>query len=358
MLEHSGTESVSSSLGHDGRADMETSGAPRGRTPLPPPLRSSGRHTPSGPVIGSAILTGACNHGLHGLSRNESTPTTYTARAAHGLMPDSIVTFEKPPVTEVVLGVTFRSLGLTASHIGHFWATRLKDHFPTPEDRPAYHPSIEQYPSQPRYGEFTFRINEGTPGLRHWFLTTDNSELLQVQPDWFACNWRKVGPDSEYGRWPSRREAFERWFEEFKVYLDYEGLGEIQPKQAEVTYINHIEPGSTWQDFQDLYRVLRPLGDPQTDFLPKPEQTQFQAQYLITDSKDAPLGRLHARAHPALRKSDATPIVVLNLTARGAPPGESVADVLAFHDMAREWIVRGFLDLTTEDAWQEWGKHG
>ena len=44
-------------------------------------------------------------------------------------------------------------------------------------------------------------------------------EVVQAQPDWFACNWRRVSRGDEYDRWPSRRAAFERHFQELEEFV-------------------------------------------------------------------------------------------------------------------------------------------
>lgn len=45
---------------------------------------------------------------------------------------------------------------------------------------------------------------------------------------------------------------------------------------------------------------------------------------------------------------------VLTLTARGK--ANEGCDLMEFVDMAHEWIVRGFADVTTKDMQKEWGR--
>jgi uncharacterized protein (TIGR04255 family) len=43
--------------------------------------------------------------------------------------------FDKPPVTEVVLGLAFKDLPLQVGHVGLFWQ-KVRDEFPNIEERP------------------------------------------------------------------------------------------------------------------------------------------------------------------------------------------------------------------------------
>jgi len=46
--------------------------------------------------------------------------------------------------------------------------------------------------------------------------------------------------------------------------------------------------------------------------------------------------------------------VQLRLTARGAPDTPDLDGVLAWMDVGREWIVRGFADITSPSAHALW----
>jgi hypothetical protein len=46
--------------------------------------------------------------------------------------------------------------------------------------------------------------------------------------------------------------------------------------------------------------------------------------------------------------------VQLRLTARGLPDGQDLDGVLAWMDLGREWIVRGFADITSPSAHALW----
>jgi uncharacterized protein (TIGR04255 family) len=267
-----------------------------------------------------------------------------------------IPSFTSPPVTEVAVAVSFLPLGkLTLMGMADLWRDELATHFPRTEEHPPLIPPVEPFNGPgPTLSLPQFSMESGFPMPRLWFLTDDGEELLQIQRDWFACNWRKVSPDSEYGRWPSRRAAFEKWLGILTSFIAERNLGEFHPLQCELTYVNHIVGFPHGQ----LDRVTPLAGQAQGGFLPAPEQMELSVHYVITNELGDRLGRLHIVAQPGFRRGDNVPIVVFTITARGKPEGDGVEGVLAFLDRGRQWADYGFVEATTDFIQRQWGRRG
>jgi uncharacterized protein (TIGR04255 family) len=60
--------------------------------------------------------------------------------------------------------------------------------------------------------------------------------------------------------------------------------------------------------------------------------------------------------NPALRPRDQKVILSLTLTARGAPAGTSTDEIMAWFDLAHQWIVKGFDELTGPKMHEIWKK--
>lgn len=270
-----------------------------------------------------------------------------------------LATFSRPPVTEVAVGVSFKYLeGLSIPLIGDLWRSRFAKHFPKVEEHPQYVPPVEQLESPVMGSPISIQLGQAAVLPRLWFINEPaGDELLQLQRNWFACNWRKVAPDAEYGRWPNRRQAFERWFGEFSAFVKENGLGDPSPLQCEVTYVNHVGATGQWRVHAEPGGFFRLAGQAEGRFLSAPEQMQVGAQYLITGDDRERVGRLHVSIQPGLTIERQEPIYVLTLTARGIPDGPGIAGILGFMDRGREWIVRGFVDLITPAAREEWDLH-
>lgn len=266
--------------------------------------------------------------------------------------------FANPPVVEVALSVQFEPLTqLTTPHLGLLWAG-LKERFPRIEQHPPLQSVIEEF-AAPRQRKVEVRLEmlDSPPMPRSWFLNEQGTELIQVQPDRFVHNWRKVGEGDEYPRYEHVRTAFENELNLFREFLDREQVGELLPNQCEVTYVNHIESGAGWDKHSQLGNVITVYSQRYSDtFLPEPEDARLALRYVIPSDDGEPLGRLHIAIDPAFRITDDSPIFLMTLTARGRPQGEGIPGVLRSLDTGREWVVRGFTSITTSEIHKIWGR--
>lgn len=265
--------------------------------------------------------------------------------------------FENPPVVEVALSVQFKPLTkLKCVHLGLLWKEFKKD-FPSSEELPPLPSVMERFGPPAGPGRVGLQIETTPPLPRCWFLNNDRTRLVQVQHDRFVYNWRKVEGTEEYPRYGSIREPFARQIKTFSKFLEREDIGNLEPVQCEVTYVNHIFRGDGWEEFGQLGNVLTVWETRHSDdFLGESEQVRFAAQHVIPDNEGNPLGRLHIAVEPRYRVADGKPLLQLNLTARGMPTGNDADGVLGFMDIGHEWIVRGFASITTARMHEIWGR--
>ena len=266
---------------------------------------------------------------------------------------DPLPDFTNPPIIEVALSVLYESLpALSAGHIGTLWS-EFRDEFPVTEDQPPLSFPIEQpalVDREPR-PEMTAEF----PKPRTWFLNASGTELIQVQHDRFAYNWRKREPSGAYPRYPKVRENFERHLRVFKQFLSDSDLGTMTPRQCEVSYVNHfVEEGGLDQGrVADYVSLWQDLGD-SSGLIAKPERVAFDTSYAMSDAGGRFLGRLRLSLRPATLKANGWSILVLTLTARGNLLTQGDGGVLGFLDVGREWIVRAFTEVTTPRMHAAW----
>jgi len=260
--------------------------------------------------------------------------------------------FENPPVVETVLGIEYSPLEKwRVTHFGLFWET-IRTDFPDCEDQLPLLSQIEKFdrPSKPEAPKFEFIKR---PDVRCWFKDRSRSVLLQIQNGRFVQNWRKETGTESYPHYENTREDFERDWNRFLGFLKKEELGAPIVQQCEVLYINHLEVGMGWSSLAELGHVFPPLaGLAGGEHLPVPEAFLVDSRYLLPDKR----GRLYVQVQPAVRDADGKEILLLNLTARGAPYSSEVADVLAWFDFGREWVHKAFAEFTAPAMHSVWGR--
>jgi uncharacterized protein (TIGR04255 family) len=262
--------------------------------------------------------------------------------------------YDNPPVVEVALSVEFLPLaGWRSPYAGRYWES-LGLEYPTTEEMPPLPSSIETFNNEATAPQLpTPRIQFAEPiSSRFWFISESGSELIQVQRDRFTTNWRKVTGEETYPRYDrSIRPRFIKEFARFQSFVTSAGLGSIEPQQCEVTYVNNIVRGEAWDTFADLSRLFSFWsGRGSSGFLPEPESLNFSGSFLMPEKR----GRLRFSVQHAISSTDMREIVQVQITARGRPASTTDEDVWAWLDFGRDWIVRGFTDLTTPKAHSIW----
>ena len=272
------------------------------------------------------------------------------------LRPEDLPDFRDPPLVETILSLQFQPLPeFSLVHVGLLWH-QFRNAFPLIEEHAPLNAVRETF-GVPSPGQVEVTI-EGKPPLpRVWLVNESETELIQIQADRFIHNWRKAGKISTpYPRYERVRAKFRDEVREFQQFLTDQKLGQVAINQCEVTYVNHIEPCQAWQRHGQIDGVLRTWTLQGSSFLPEAEGGSIHQRFVIRSDSGSPLGRLHASLTPAWQAEGQSPILVLTLTARGAPLDEEIDGAFDFFDLGREWIVKGFTDLTTTDMHRVWGR--
>ncbi len=265
-------------------------------------------------------------------------------------MPD----FKRPPVAETALGVEFLPItGWTPSHFALF-AREIEKDYGRVEIRDDFITStIERFgPEAKRQPTVTVDLSH-TP-MRWWYVDDGRGRLLQLQRDRFVHNWRKASPEATYPRYPETRVMFETAWRRFLRFVEAQGLESPTVIQCQMDYVNHLTKGDGWETPADLNKVSPLVGGAKTVFLPAPEVVIVAARYALPSEQ----GRLHVAIQPALRNVDQVEILQLTMTARGKPGDGSTNDILKWLDVGHEWIVRGFVEVTTPEMHKRWGRTG
>jgi uncharacterized protein (TIGR04255 family) len=275
-----------------------------------------------------------------------------TAKGDMGPQRSPLPEFENPPVSEVVLSLEFLPLaGWQAAHAGLYWS-QISEEYKSTEVHPPLPSQVEKF-GEGLGQRQTVTIELMNPNLtRFWFVADPGNYLIQVQRDRFIINWRKVTGNEIYPRYEHEmRPRFEREWAKFKKFVTEQNLGAIEVRQCEITYVNDIVQGEGWEAFSESLALFAHwLGRGSDGFLPPPETLSVAGSFAMPEQR----GRLHFLSQHVYRLIDQREAVQLRLVARGKPESSANSDVLNWMDFGREWIVRGFTDLTSPKAHELW----
>jgi uncharacterized protein (TIGR04255 family) len=227
---------------------------------------------------------------------------------------------------------------MLAPHLGLLWE-KFRQEYPSCKEVDPLVPVVETFSGAERSD-----VDLTVPYLpRIWFVSRDGNAIVQVQRDRLLHNWRKIHPTDEYPRYSVVKEKFSKRFAEFEAFLLENQLGTVSPIQFEMTYLNHIPVGSGWETFMELGKVFPDFNWRTSErFLPLPEKVNWRTSFAMPDN----IGRLHLSIQNGLRRQDKLPVFVVDLTVRGIGQERSTKDMWNWFNVAREWIVRGFADIT------------
>jgi len=264
-------------------------------------------------------------------------------------MSNSLPKYDRPPVVEVACSVQFEELSrFQTPYAGFLWQEYRKE-YPRFEEKPPLPHMIETFP-EPTQPRFTAAFSELPPPRRIFFLQADGTNLIQIQPDRFVHNWRKMRNEDDYPSYDKVRAIFLRQWSRFVEFAQTHGLGKVQADQYELTYVNHLVRGEAWETLADVAQLFRDISWADGErFLPAPEDMLLRRSFGLPQKA----GRLHVSVRKAARSADRKELLMLELTARGFPaegPGGKQEAMQGWFDLAHEWIVKGFEDLTTNEA--------
>ncbi|KAA5803737.1 TIGR04255 family protein [Alkalicaulis satelles] len=262
--------------------------------------------------------------------------------------PEHLPEFSHPPLVELALGVQFAPLpNYSSLFLGDVFRI-FQDEFPGFQEHPPLNPQFETFGGGGTDAEFSIGLGPSVAFNRAWFLSTDNSHLIQFQPDRFILNWRRQADGNVYPRFDNIAMQFKNLFSKFDEYCKARFELPININQVEVTYFNVI----VVSDYSSIGEWLTVAN------LSRFEIEGFSANFSTVVGSDGgePIGRLHHEIGSVVGRNLASKAFRYNLTCRGAPQANDIDSALDFSAWAREKIVTRFTETTSGDAHLRWGK--
>ena len=262
--------------------------------------------------------------------------------------------FARPPVDEVVLSVLIQSLdNLLAPHLGAIWTEFKKDRFVRIFEQPPVIPTVEKLTNSMVDAEL--RIGNIPELARIWFIHENEDQILQVQRDRFTFNWRKTDSDQKYPGFSTIYERFQDFYSRFCLTIEKLDVGSVQPLQYELTYIDQLMYGESWNSIYDVGKIFNMFNDSfeSEHFWEGAESLNFRTTFPVRD--------LHSRLHVAISNRLKMPEKIHTLqtdfTLRGSPENADY-EIATWFNLARDRINDKFVSMFSENIQtQVWGRN-
>ena len=263
------------------------------------------------------------------------------------------VDFSNPPVAEVALDIQFKPIAGINLHLG-----KLKELFSkTYPKHQEQTPLLDNLADLNGMNQFSFGL-AGLPEVRRqWYISQDDSRLLQLQENRLVCNWRKIG-DITYVEYENLKKEFADNISIFNKYLADAKLGTIEPNCWEVTYINHIDflPNNTsYEMFANTFKVI---ANEKPTISGVGAGTIFWSTNHNYPDDNKPYGKFVITAEQATKLATKENIVIFRLSLKGSVKQDwpdKIHGCLDSLDAGRSIITKTFRDLTTEKMHKIWG---
>lgn len=250
--------------------------------------------------------------------------------------------FLKPPLNEVVMGITFQPIsGFHSQHFGRFWEVIKNDY---PKSQQAIN-----------YGEPP-PLNEGEifPHPRFWFISGSLDKLVQIQSNLFLCNWRKVDGEGVYPEYEEMKKVFKKNYSTFLNFLEQMSFEKPIPIELQFAYVNHFNQGQEWEKPSDLSNIIKSIGFPDTLVGKDAKNFDLNFAYPLPDDSK---GVFRMKISTGKIQTNEKRIIVFENSARGLDPKDG--DIFKWFDYSHEQLVNNFEKLTNSEMQNNlWKKQG
>jgi uncharacterized protein (TIGR04255 family) len=266
--------------------------------------------------------------------------------------------FAHPPIVEFVLGVQFAPLeNMTTGHLGLFWDRLGRTSWPIVGDEPPLEPQFELF-DRPRWRtarQLQLKLQPGFQPGRFTIQNSDRDRMIQIQDTRLLLNWRKrlSGEKVKYPSYKVLIADFEAHYALLEQFVAEHALGELQPNQWEIAYVDSFPQGELWQTPADWQKILPGLFGTLSTNLQSELVLEHRAaewSYEIAPKR----GRLHVNAQVGFIAESSQPSLLLNITARGPVEGTGIPSLRKGLDLGHDVSVREFLAMVNPSIKSSW----
>jgi uncharacterized protein (TIGR04255 family) len=260
---------------------------------------------------------------------------------------NDLPSFRCPPVVEVVVGIQFAEpLEIRTLDVADIWEElgkkEYKDYKELRRLDPIMPPNVMH-----------FEISDAPDFPRYLFRNNDGSALIQFQKDRFIYNWTKPddAPADCYPRYDNIIKEFVSQYKKVIKTLKSKSRALPKPAVMELTYVNLIEYKEA--DVGDISKVFKDISWKDGNrFLPAPTRMNLAYGFKIEEIN----AMMTATMGLVQLVKDGQTMLKLELSVKGPLGNNADTSMMSWCTTAREWIVKGFTDLTTPEMHKKWEK--
>jgi uncharacterized protein (TIGR04255 family) len=263
--------------------------------------------------------------------------------------PAHLPIYDRPPLNEVVCGVQFNPpQDFTSIRFRDVWEL-FRAEFPRVDEQLPLQPQFETFGGPAAQTGLQFQLEAPPRKTRMWFISADESHLLQFQDDRLLLNWRRREDGTGYPQFEGIFPILERSLGSLSTWFRDELRHEMAINQAEMSYINLV-PVVTPSQPQEWFTFLNASSI-------NLETSNVVMSEVLKDESGKPNARFFHELVTVQLPESREKAYRLSLTVRGAPRDGTLTAGLDFIREARERIVGRFEELTTVNAKNVWGRN-
>lgn len=265
-------------------------------------------------------------------------------------MSELLPAYENPPVIETVLGIGFEPVrGITSAHWGAFWQEHLRSEYPQVEEKPRQELFSGSSGSSNRRVESPARL---------WFWHTTREHVVQLQADALLLNWLRA-KGSTYRPYAERKARLQAHWQAASSFLQTQLQQAPQATGVLVLYVNHVPVDPSLGVVGSLSSFFRGWASQYRDsWLPEAATAEIRLRFPFSSGESHGSDQAEILDVLLSQVADDQQRVFWRFELAARQPvsedrWESIEEAL---DTSHERVVRGFTDLTTPNAHQQWGR--
>jgi uncharacterized protein (TIGR04255 family) len=191
------------------------------------------------------------------------------------------------------------------------------------------------------------------PLTRYWFISRNESNLIQLQRNRFYLNCRNRKGGEKYSSFQERSASFFARFTQLEKFVAENNLGSLRLDYAELSYTNHFSSRHKWKTLDDTKRIIKSFNLIDTgEMSAQVDAILYQSIFNLRETS----GPLSIKLQNGIDDDTQEAVLVYELKRHTERTFEQKHDLEIWFSQANEELDVVFESTTTLDAQKLWGR--